>query len=98
PPRPPPLPTRRSSDLGVHDRGPDVVHARDGFRHPGAAGADRARHLLGGIRKQLRELTDLVHPLLQVLDDADGLLYGAGLLVSALDRKSTRLNSSHVKI
>src|SRR5690606_41309088 len=79
----PSFPTRRSSDLG----GPGVDRAVLARPDAGAAGGVAALQ-----RRQRRErLVDGVHR----ADAADaGVVLGA----ARQDRKSTRLNSSHVKI
>src|SRR5690606_42064784 len=87
----PPCPTRRSSDLAQR------------LDHPGA-GARRNAHLQAG------EVLGLAHRLVHHVDrlagmhmqeqhmDAAVLLLQVGFEEIAQDRKSTRLNSSHVKI
>src|SRR5690606_41717814 len=87
-----PFPTRRSSDLGVT---PVDLPRAAGRRRLGAVRAARRRI------REMRDDVDLV-----LLHDPDLLLAVAGLRrrpvvvwdVHEEDRKSTRLNSSHVKI
>src|SRR5690606_40223684 len=79
-------PTRRSSDLAVVDRfGPAVL---DGDR------LDRAAlgKIIFGDPQARRDLESITHPLIR--RRAEELERAA----PAEDRKSTRLNSSHVKI
>src|SRR5690606_40912134 len=88
---PPPFPTRRSSDLGVGgQRGPkgggDLVRARllrRTRRRAGAADPRRGAGLPESLAAGLVAHRDLADP---------------AVLVRQQDRKSTRLNSSHVKI
>src|SRR5690606_41743320 len=98
-PRHPPdlhsLPTRRSSDLHLHVPGDEDVEREPQIVHqPRMHAAD----LLQPLGRELQPVADLlVGELHQVLvDDVADMLEICG--ESDEDRKSTRLNSSHVKI
>src|SRR5690606_41307462 len=77
------FPTRRSSDLSHH-------HAHLGIR----CHARRA----DGVGVELHELAEATRPRLLVAEDPAGAVAAIGLRKALEDRKSTRLNSSHVKI
>src|SRR5690606_41567850 len=82
----PSFPTRRSSDLRVAPGGAVVVAE---FPPGQLRSVARLGHRLAGGHVQVR-----VHP-----QDGNGRVRGRGRLrVVEVDRKSTRLNSSHVKI
>src|SRR5690606_41694505 len=97
PPRPPrdrhPFPTRRSSDLAAVARGAASVHvaATHGLFSPAAAEALMIDEI------ETIVVTDTVP---DVEARCPALLSKLAVLETAplLDRKSTRLNSSHVKI
>src|SRR5690606_40159954 len=85
----PSFPTRRSSDLDLgHVARHDLV-AR--LRHAGCFGKAPFRTAANA------EEADS-HRLGQLVQDGEMLVRFAAGLVDGLDRKSTRLNSSHVKI
>src|SRR5690606_41157467 len=95
---PPSFPTRRSSDLGGHD----LAHLLDGDVE-GADGLGQVKDVdpvAGGEDVPLHvgvptaRLVTEVDPGLQHFAHADASTHASALL----DRKSTRLNSSHVKI
>src|SRR5690606_41424790 len=85
------FPTRRSSDLSAL--------ARAGLQHPQLALLDGEFNVLHIAVMRLELLVDVDELLVDV---GEHLLHrgslGAGLNAGLLDRKSTRLNSSHVKI
>src|SRR5690606_40265897 len=83
-----PSPTRRSSDLEAETTAdPDAETIRIGALHP----------LTGGLADDGSAMNAAVQMAIDDINEAGGIqsLGGAQL---ELDRKSTRLNSSHVKI
>src|SRR5690606_40137728 len=89
----PSVPTRRSSDLDLAEEGGGVAQAGEaGHGQQAQAGQRAAARLSGGAG-----LDGVGAAHLQQALDAFRQLQPAQLQL-ALDRKSTRLNSSHVKI
>src|SRR5690606_41977973 len=93
PPPPPPFPTRRSSDLLIdsHEPGTTKVPSRPRVADCGT-GISAARRSGGRGGAHARD------PGGAAAADADGLPVRVRDRGSGRDRKSTRLNSSHVKI
>src|SRR5690606_39676722 len=91
-------PTRRSSDLGLQHAATDAeyVDVVDELVHliEDDLGIEEWEYLLDAVHQfrlgQLDDLLDLDHQLLDLFDDDRN--------EGEQDRKSTRLNSSHVKI
>src|SRR5690606_41336313 len=84
----PPLhsfPTRRSSDLGFIDRLPHALVAAFRATLEEVADADLLLHVVDASREDYEAQMDAVHGVLREVD------------ADSVDRKSTRLNSSHVK-
>src|SRR5207253_3875996 len=94
----PPVPTRRSSDLDRRDADPDSLRIcgmdEDGVQAEAAVAGEPF-----GARGMRREARDLGPRLAAVAaDEESGLLNARVERVRLGDRKSTRLNSSHVAI
>src|SRR5699024_11659510 len=88
----PSFPTRRSSDL------PRFLSARPAVRRR-CPGSSAMEVTINGKRHQVTMADDT--PLLWVIRDELGMTgtkYGCGIAQCGADRKSTRLNSSHVSI
>src|SRR5690606_41967365 len=92
---PPPLPTRRSSDLRRTSRGQTPLIALDVVDTRAERSAVFSLFTIGAIGSGL---TFLIPLYIQVVQGGTGLDTAAAVIPFSLDRKSTRLNSSHVKI
>src|SRR5207244_11438849 len=88
------FPTRRSSDLPAHDGGGIFIE-------PLQDGGVSARAVVVADQREPSSLHHLVHTtrrIAAVTDDvaeAEGLIHRGTIFEHRLDRKSTRLNSSH---
>src|SRR5690606_41948468 len=88
------FPTRRSSDLVLHMDHPIEAHALVGV--VGFPGDPRACFRRQPVEKALQRRDDAVRTLVASIDDTT--VDDDHLIRLPVDRKSTRLNSSHVKI
>src|SRR5690606_39898484 len=91
-----PFPTRRSSDLGLGGATAQIISPGEGVLQSGGASArDREHGAKGGERGNLRPRS---LPLAHVHSPGAPCSARRRPRVARGDRKSTRLNSSHVKI
>src|SRR5699024_12386654 len=98
PPHTPPAPTRRSSDLTV-DTGVDVALTRPHVQVlPPGPPANMCAEELVGTEQHLGLLRNRVHHIDRVRGRATHVGLRLHLGCGVQDRKSTRLNSSHVSI